>query len=84
MKKTSYYIAIAAIGVVLSSFYFHIQSDGAKERSSVALTNLSSTDKSINEVNSPLAGKTIVLDPGHGGKDVGPSEVKGLTRKTSH
>ncbi len=60
-------MAIAIVGIIVSLSLFHIQTEGAKQEKQSVVQALSSSE----EANLPLKGKTIVLDPGHGGKDVG-------------
>ncbi|AZN42585.1 N-acetylmuramoyl-L-alanine amidase family protein [Paenibacillus albus] len=79
MKTTTKHLAIAIVGVILSASLFQFQTEGAtKAKVSAGGSN---TAKSCTNVNLPLKGKTIVLDPGHGGKDVGSTGGNGTYEK---
>lgn len=77
MKKTTKYLTLAVVGVVLSTGLFQILSEGATKIGAVQIETIITN----NEVNLPLNGKTIVLDPGHGGKDVGSTGSLGTYEK---
>jgi N-acetylmuramoyl-L-alanine amidase len=77
MKTTAKYLVVATVGAILSSIILHTHSEGATK-----ISNQSTDDIVIvDEVNLPLEGKTIVLDPGHGGKDVGSTGSHGTYEK---
>jgi N-acetylmuramoyl-L-alanine amidase len=77
MKTTSKYLVVATIGAILSSIILHTHSEGATK----TRTQPPSTIEIDEELKLPLKGKTIVLDPGHGGKDVGSTGSQGTYEK---
>lgn len=77
MKKTVL-VSLAVIVVMVSvSLLFSVEAKDAsiKESNPIIINHVESVDKL------PLSGKTIVLDPGHGGKDIGATGQGGLLEK---
>jgi N-acetylmuramoyl-L-alanine amidase len=85
MKKNGI-LAITAISTLISGFIvYNVQASSLfkNERAqSAAQTTLhSATSNSMNKENRILEGKTIVIDAGHGGKDVGATGQTGIHEK---
>ncbi|SFT15231.1 N-acetylmuramoyl-L-alanine amidase [Paenibacillus sp. BC26] len=66
----------------MSASLFQIKSEGAmKSKSSPGKPATTTETGTSKAANLPLSGKTIVLDPGHGGKDVGSTGGAGTYEK---
>ncbi|CAH1222361.1 hypothetical protein PAECIP111891_05328 [Paenibacillus allorhizoplanae] len=85
MKKNGI-LAFTVISTLISGFIvYNVQASSLfknETSQSAAQTNVhSATSNSMNKVNRILAGKTIVIDAGHGGKDVGATGQTGIHEK---
>ncbi|WP_256208548.1 N-acetylmuramoyl-L-alanine amidase [Paenibacillus sp. CF384] len=77
MKTTPKLIAIAVVLIIVSTSLFQLQTEGATKPKPIEAEPLVMDS----DANLPLKGKTIVLDPGHGGKDVGSTGAQGTYEK---
>lgn len=67
MKTIIRFFTIGVAAILLASFSLSLRQEGATQKDTIQPVTTAGTSSPTQ----PLSGKTIIIDPGHGGKDVG-------------